>query len=54
MRCRHPGCGFEFCWLCLADWKTHNDHFKCNKFDNLDKKEKAKLNQEKNDERKEL
>jgi len=37
MKCRHPGCEFEFCWLCLADWKTHNDHFKCNKYDNLSK-----------------
>ena len=35
MRCRHPGCTHEFCWLCLADWKTHNDHFKCNKYDKL-------------------
>lgn len=35
MKCRHPGCHFEFCWLCLGDWKTHNDHFKCNKFDGL-------------------
>ncbi len=37
MKCRHPGCEYEFCWLCLADWKTHNDHFKCNKYDNLSK-----------------
>ncbi len=36
MKCRYPGCNTEFCWLCLADWKTHNDHFKCNKFDKLD------------------
>lgn len=37
MKCRNPGCEQEFCWLCLADWKTHNDHFKCNKYDNLSK-----------------
>lgn len=26
-------CGYEFCWVCGADWKTHGDHFSCNKFD---------------------
>lgn len=35
MRCQHPGCQQEFCWLCLGDWKTHSSHFKCNKYDNL-------------------
>jgi len=32
MRCGKPNCRFEFCWLCLDDWKTHNDHFSCNRF----------------------
>jgi len=54
MKCRHPGCEFEFCWLCLADWKTHNDHFKCNKYDNLSKEEKSRLDDDKNKERQEL
>jgi ariadne-1 len=54
MRCRHPGCQFEFCWLCLADWKTHNDHFKCNKYDNLSKEEKKKMDDEINSERSNL
>lgn len=31
MKCTR--CGFEFCWLCGADWKTHGDHFSCNKYD---------------------
>ena len=26
-------CGFAFCWVCGDDWKTHGDHFVCNKFD---------------------
>jgi len=30
MTCRPP-CGQQFCWLCLDDWKSHNDHFKCKK-----------------------
>ena len=28
------GCGYEFCWLCLDDWKNHDDgtgeYFECN------------------------
>jgi ariadne-1 len=54
MRCRHPGCQYEFCWLCLGDWKTHNDHFKCNKFDNLSKEEKDKMTNSEQDKRQEL
>jgi len=28
MTCRKPGgCGHEFCWICMQDWKTHS---KCN------------------------
>ncbi|CAF3084794.1 unnamed protein product [Rotaria socialis] len=23
MTCRKPGCGYEFCWLCFGDWKSH-------------------------------
>ena len=27
------GCGHAMCWLCCGDWdSTHNDHFKCNKY----------------------
>lgn len=31
MNCQR--CHFEFCWVCGSDWKTHGDHFVCNKFD---------------------
>ena len=31
MRCTK--CNYEFCWVCSSDWKTHGDHFVCNKFD---------------------
>ncbi|KAL4464710.1 hypothetical protein ABPG74_011271 [Tetrahymena malaccensis] len=45
MTCRPPnGCGFEFCWLCLGDWKTHGEatggFYKCNKFENMNQDEK--------------
>jgi len=30
MTCRPP-CSQQFCWLCLEDWKTHSDHFRCKK-----------------------
>ena len=34
MTCRKEvgGCGYEFCWICMSEWKTHNDFYKCNKF----------------------
>jgi len=25
-------CHQQFCWLCLQDWSTHGDHFKCAKY----------------------
>jgi ariadne-1 len=31
------GCGYEFCWICGHDWKTHvGDGYSCNKFVNFD------------------
>ena len=28
------GCGYEFCWICLKDWNSHDkDYYKCNKFE---------------------
>lgn len=36
MTCRPPGgCGYEFCWICLADWKQHKE---CNRFAQEDEK----------------
>lgn len=26
-KCRH-----QFCWLCCEPWSSHNDHFRCNKY----------------------
>ena len=35
MSCKN--CKFEFCWVCMEDWKEHNQQtggfFKCNKYD---------------------
>eukprot|EP01056_Protomagalhaensia_sp_Gyna25_P005785 Protomagalhaensia_sp_Gyna_25__5784@NODE_847_length_2513_cov_7_926839_g668_i0_p1_GENE_NODE_847_length_2513_cov_7_926839_g668_i0NODE_847_length_2513_cov_7_926839_g668_i0_p1_ORF_typecomplete_len503_score70_44IBR/PF01485_21/1_7e07IBR/PF01485_21/7_6e14zfCCHC/PF00098_23/3_2e03zfCCHC/PF00098_23/2_8e02zfCCHC/PF00098_23/0_067_NODE_847_length_2513_cov_7_926839_g668_i0241511 len=32
MTCR---CGFEFCWLCMGDWKKHggSDYYRCNVYE---------------------
>ncbi len=36
MTCKHPGCNYEFCWVCLQNWKAHQGNFyKCNKFEAL-------------------
>ena len=33
MTCRKSagGCGYEFCWICLGDWKKHTDFYNCQK-----------------------
>ncbi|KAL4512430.1 hypothetical protein ABPG72_005432 [Tetrahymena utriculariae] len=31
MNCKQ--CQHHFCWICLGDWKGHNDYYKCSKFD---------------------
>ncbi|KAL4474772.1 hypothetical protein ABPG74_001468 [Tetrahymena malaccensis] len=31
MTCKQ--CQHHFCWICLGDWKGHNDYYKCSKFD---------------------
>lgn len=36
MTCRKEvgGCGYEFCWICLGEWKPHgSEYYKCNSFD---------------------
>jgi len=36
MTCRKEagGCGYEFCWICLGEWKPHgSSYYDCNKFD---------------------
>lgn len=32
MQCRHPGCIYEFCWLCFAPMPGHSHQGPCNKF----------------------
>ncbi|OHT17253.1 IBR domain containing protein [Tritrichomonas foetus] len=39
MTCRidSGGCGFEFCWICGHEWKSHvGDGYNCNKFTDFD------------------
>lgn len=31
MTCRPPCC-YEFCWLCLGDWRGHKDYYSCNSY----------------------
>lgn len=44
MTCRMAGCHYEFCWLCLGDWKEHTNstggYYKCNKFESMNDDEK--------------
>jgi len=57
MTCRHPQCGHEFCWMCMAPWKTHGSstggYYKCNIYEAkkadagiYDRERQAKLFQE--------
>lgn len=35
MTCRKEagGCGFEFCWICMGEWKPHgSNYYQCNQF----------------------
>lgn len=44
MTCR--SCKYEFCWVCLGDWKEHGSqtggYYSCNKYKPDDKKEQSK------------
>lgn len=46
MTCRKAtgGCGHEFCWLCLGDWKDHGastgGYYNCNKYEKVKKSDK--------------
>lgn len=31
MTCRH--CKYEYCWVCMKDWKGHNGYYVCNKIE---------------------
>jgi len=39
MTCRKQGCGYEFCWICMGDWKTHSA---CNRFKKDETADEAK------------
>ena len=47
-----PSCKFNFCWMCLGDWKTHSTatggFFKCNIYvpDPEDQKKRTKQEQD--------
>ncbi len=40
------GCGYEFCWICMGEWKIHGtSYYKCNFFDESKlKSENEKIN----------
>ena len=50
MTCRKEagGCGYEFCWICLGEWKPHGTSwYECKKYNPTDldkKKEELRLN----------
>jgi ariadne-1 len=45
MTCRQ--CRYEYCWVCLKDWKGHNDYYTCNRYQGKDKAAKDKAAKEK-------
>lgn len=48
MNCRKDsgGCGFDFCWMCMGDWKEHGSqtggYYQCNKYNSTDPSSIAK------------
>jgi len=40
MICRK--CKYDFCWMCLKEWKSHNDYYNCNKYDKDEEAEAKK------------
>jgi len=48
MTCRKEvgGCGYEFCWICFGDWKSHNNNYNCNKFDEKGEQKKKIIKNE--------
>jgi ariadne-1 len=48
MTCRL--CTYEFCWLCLGDWKEHGQktggYYNCNKYEELKKSGDTRINKE--------
>lgn len=52
------GCGYEFCWLCLGNWKEHSSetggYYRCNKFDETQNKNELNLDKNKSEHEKYL
>ncbi|KAJ3106590.1 hypothetical protein HDU97_005955 [Phlyctochytrium planicorne] len=42
MTCRK--CRYEFCWVCLGEWKKHGDYYSCNRYKEDESSEKMKKN----------
>jgi len=40
MICRK--CKYDFCWMCLKEWKSHTDYYNCNKYDKDEEAEAKK------------
>jgi len=32
MTCKNTTCRFEFCWICLGDWRNHKNAYNCNAY----------------------
>ncbi|KAF8366390.1 hypothetical protein PRIPAC_84219 [Pristionchus pacificus] len=32
MTCKSPACTYEFCWICMGDWKAHKDAYNCSRY----------------------
>jgi len=44
MTCRQ--CGYEWCWLCLKQWKGHSDYYACTRYEKAQKKKAEKQNKD--------
>ena len=40
MTCRH--CKYEYCWVCMKDWKGHNGYYVCSKTEKKKLKSRSK------------
>lgn len=38
MICRHPSCGYEYCWKCSKEWKGHTNFYQCSRFERQQRK----------------
>ncbi|GLJ47796.1 hypothetical protein SUGI_1009450 [Cryptomeria japonica] len=45
MTCVAP-CFYEFCWICLGDWKVHSNNYACNRFEDGEQGTETVANEE--------